>query len=139
MRDSDFYALTMSLRKIWLTNWQPVLNLTAVGAREENRGDRDDLSRDVYSGSADVTVSPTPQWALNAAYSFQRSRYRGPIPLLGLTRNDYNHAFTFGAIYFITRNLSARIDVQRYHNNSNLALFEYDRTVVAGKLRYDFK
>jgi hypothetical protein len=39
----------------------------------------------------------------------------------------------------LTRALSARIEVQFFRNDSNLALFQYDRTVVAGKLRYDFK
>ncbi|CAG0951263.1 hypothetical protein BURK1_00205 [Burkholderiales bacterium] len=139
VRDSDFYALGVTLRKAWLTTWQPVLNLSAVGAREENRRDRDDLGRDVYGGSADVTVSPAPQWALNAAFAFQRSTYMGPIPLLGFTRRDDNYSASVGALYFITRELSARVEAQYYRNDSNLALYEYDRYVVAGKLRYDFK
>jgi hypothetical protein len=138
-RDSDLYALGVSARRIWLTAWQPVLNVSAFAAREENRNDRDDLSRDIYGASADVTVSPAPQWALNAAFSFQRSRYRGPIPLLGFTRGDDNYSGSMGALYFITRALSARVELQFFRNDSNLALFQYDRTVVAGKLRYDFK
>ncbi|MEO8486259.1 MAG: hypothetical protein ABI585_07945 [Betaproteobacteria bacterium] len=138
-RDSDFYGGALSLRKIWLTAWQPVLNLAAVGGREENRENREDLSRDVYGGSADVTVSPRPQWALNAAFSFQRSRFRGPIPLLGFTRSDDFYSGSVAALYFITRQLSARVEVQFFRNDSNLALFQYDRNVVAGKLRYDFK
>jgi hypothetical protein len=139
VRGSDLYVLGASVRKIWLTAWQPVLNLSAFGAREDNRFDRDDLSRDIYGAAADVTVSPAPQWALNAAFAFQRSRYQGPIPLLGFTRSDDNYSGSVGALYFITRALSARIEVQFFRNDSNLALFQYDRTVVAGKLRYDFK
>lgn len=138
-RDSDFYALGVSLRKIWLTAWQPVLNLSAVAGREDNRRNRDDFSRDVYGAAADVTVSPAPQWALNAAFSFQRSRYDAPLPLLGFTRSDDNYSSSVSALYFITRALSARVEVQFFRNDSNLALFQYDRTVVAGKLRYDFK
>jgi hypothetical protein len=138
-RDSDFFGATASVRKIWLTSWQPVLNLTAVVGRERNRRDRDDLSRDVYGASADVTVSPMPRWAINAAFSFQRSTYDGPIPLLGFTRSDDNYAASIGALYFITRDLSVRLEGQFYRNDSNLALFQYDRSVVAGKLRYDFK
>ena len=139
VRDSDFYAVTAALRKIWLTSWQPVLNLTAVGGREDNRHGRADLTRNVHGGSADVTVSPAPPWALNAAFSFQRSVYQGPLPLLGLTRRDDFYASSFGAISFITRSLSARVDAQFFRNDSNLALFQFDRTVVAAKLRYDFK
>ncbi|HEY8242043.1 MAG TPA: hypothetical protein VII68_01175 [Casimicrobiaceae bacterium] len=139
VRDSDFYGATVSVRKIWLTNWQPVLNLSAVAGREDNRRDRNDLDRDVYGASADVTVSPLPRWAINGAFSFQRSRYGGPIPLLGFTRSDDNYSGSAAVLYFITRNLSARVEAQFFRNDSNLALFQYDRTVVAGKLRYDFK
>jgi hypothetical protein len=139
VRDSDFLGVSAGVRRIWLTPWQPVLNVSAVAGREENRRDRDDLGRDVYGFSADVTVSPAPQWALNGAFSFQRSRYRGQVPLLGFTRSDDNYAASAGALYFITRELSARVEVQFYRNDSNLALFQYDRTVVAAKLRYDFR
>ena len=139
VRDSDFWGATVGVRRIWLTNWQPVLNLSAVGGREENRRDRPDLNRDVYGASADVTVSPLPRWAINAAFSFQRSRYGGPIPLLGFTRSDDNYTTSAAVLYFFTRQLSARVEAQFYRNDSNLALFQYDRTVVAGKLRYDFK
>ena len=139
VRDSDFWGMTVGVRKIWLTNWQPVLNLTAVAGREDNRRDRPDLDRDVYGIAADVTVSPLPRWAINGAFSFQRSRYGGPIPLLGFTRSDDNYSSSLAVLYFITRQLSARVEAQFFRNDSNLALFQYDRTVVAGKLRYDFK
>jgi hypothetical protein len=139
VRDSDFYAMTMSLRKIWLTNWQPVLNLTAVGGHEDNLQGRGDLTRDLYGVSADVTVSPRPQWAINWGFQFQRSQYHSPIPLLSFTRRDDFYAYSTGAIYFITQSLSARVDAQFFRNDSNLALYQYDRTVVSAKLRYDFQ
>lgn len=139
VRDSDLYVLGVSSRRIWLTAWQPVLNLSAFAAREDNRNGRNDLSRDLYGVAADVTVSPAPQWALNGAFSYQRGAYVGPIPLLGFTRRDDNYVYSIGALYFITRSLSVRVDAQLFRNDSNLALFEYDRAVVAGKLRYDFK
>ena len=63
----------------------------------------------------------------------------GPIPLLGFTRSDDNYAGSLGVLYFITRDLSLRLEGQFYRNDSNLSLFQYDRTVVAGKIRYDFK
>ena len=139
VRDSDFYALAASVRNVWLTTWQPVLNLSAVVGREDNREHRDDLGRDVYGASVDLTVTPSPQWALNAAFSFQRSRYQADMPLLGFARLDDNYAASVGALYFFTRDLSGRLEAQFYRNDSNLALFQYDRYVVAAKLRYDFR
>jgi hypothetical protein len=139
VRDSDFYALALSARRIWLVPWQPVINVSAVVGQEDNRAGRDDLGRSVYGGSIDVTVSPSPPWALNAAFSFQRSWYDAHVPLLGLTRKDDNYIYSLGALYFITRALSARVDLQLFRNDSNISLFQYDRTVVAAKLRYDLK
>lgn len=139
VRDSDFYALGLASRRIWLVNWQPVLNLSAIAGRESNRNDRPDLGRDVYGASADLTISPAPEWAVNAAFSFQRSTYIGSIPLLAFTRNDDNYAASVGAIYFFSRTLSGRVEAQYFQNDSNLSLYEYERYVVAAKLRYDFK
>ena len=117
-----------------------MLNVSAVAGQEDNRAGRDDLGRSVYGGSRRRhACRPSPQWALNASFAFQRSWYDAHIPLLDLTRRDDNYAFSLGALYFITRELSARVDLQYFHNDSNISLFEYDRTVVAAKLRYDFK
>ena len=81
----------------------------------------------------------SPPWALNAAASFVRSDYMGPVPLLGLSRRDDNYVGSVGAMYFFTRQLSARLEAQYFQNDSNIALYQYDRYVVAAKVRYDFK
>jgi len=139
VRDSEFYSLGVSARRIWPVAWQPVLNLAAIGGRESNRNDRPDLGRNLFGVSADLTLSPAPQWALNAAASFVRSDYMGPVPLLGLSRRDDNYVGSVGAMYFFTRQLSARLEAQYFQNDSNIALYQYDRYVVAAKVRYDFK
>ena len=138
-RGSDFYALSVAARRVWRSAWQPVLNLSAMAGREDNRFDRDDLSRDVYGTSIDVTVSPRPPWALNAGFTFQRSHYLGPVPLLGIDRVDDYYGGTIGALYFFSKSLTGRIEAQFTRNDSNLALYQYDRLVVAAKLRYDFQ
>lgn len=137
-RGSDFYALSLAARRVWRSLWQPVLNLSAVGAREDNRYDLDYLSRDVYGATADLTLSPRPAWALNGAFTFQRSDYRAPMPLLGLDRVDDYYGASLAALYFFTRSLTGRIEAQFTRNDSNIALYQYDRLVVGAKLRYDF-
>lgn len=138
-RGSDFYALSVAVRRAWRTAWQPVLNLSAMGGREDNRYDLDFLSRDVYGATADLTVSPRPPWALNGSFTFQRSHYRGPVPLLGVDRADDYYGGSLGALYFFSKSLTGRLEAQFTRNDSNLALYQYDRLVVAAKLRYDFQ
>jgi hypothetical protein len=133
VRDSTFYSIGVSARRIWPVSWQPVLNVSALGGREENDNDRPDLGRDLFGAAVDITVSPAPQWALNASGSFVRSAYLGHIPLLGMARRDDNYVAGIGALYFFTRQLSARVEAQYFQNDSNVALYQYDRYVVAAK------
>ena len=78
----------------------------AIGGREDNRNDRPDLGRNLFGVSADLTLSPAPQWALNAAASFVRSDYLGPIPLLGLSRRVRLDDPTSGAAVELTGSVS---------------------------------
>jgi len=138
-RDADLTALSASYRQIWLTTWQPVLNASVFFGDERNRQDRGDLGRRIRGASADVTVSPSPFWALNAGIGYASSDYEGEIPLLGVTRRDHNLSANLGALYLINANWSVRAEYQYARNNSNLELYEYTRRVAALKLRYEFK
>ncbi|MEP7181649.1 MAG: outer membrane beta-barrel protein [Betaproteobacteria bacterium] len=139
VRDADLGAVSVAFRRWWLTQWQPVMSLTAFAGDEHNRTGRPDLGRKLYGAGADVTVSPTTAWALTAGIAYVRSDYSGDTPVIGVARQDDNWALNLGAAYFITRNWSARVDYQYARNDSNIALYEYTRSVVAAKLRYDFR
>jgi len=137
--DADFYAIGIGARKIWLTTWQPVLNVSAYGGRERDTQGRPDLGRDVFGVAADVTLSPSPFWALNAGFAYLKSDYDAPIPLLDVTRRDNNYVVNLAALYLFSRNWSARAEYQYAKNASNLELYEYQRNLVALKVRYEFK
>jgi hypothetical protein len=138
-RNADLAGLTASYRRIWLASWQPVLNTSLFYGDERNREGRDDLGRRVYGGAVDVTMSPSPRWALNAGLAYVESKYEAPTPLLDVTRRDRNFTASLNALYFLDTRWSIRAEYQYAHNASNLALFEYARHVGAVKLRYEFK
>jgi hypothetical protein len=138
-RDADLVAVAAGYRRWWLSAWQPVMNLTVYGGDEHNRRDHAWLGRSLYGVGADVTVSPSAWWALSAGASYQHSDYDGDYPLLATTRRDDYLAFNAGASYLFARNWSVRVDYQYARNESNLALFDWDRHVVGVKLRYDFR
>jgi hypothetical protein len=137
--NSDFFALAAHYRQAWLANWQPVLNASAWYGDDHNREGRPDLGRNIYGISADVTVSPNPLWALNAAVSYAQSDYDGPIPLIEVTRQDRNFTAGVGAVYLISRGWSVRGEYQYIRNDSNIDLYTYSRQVVAVKLRYEYR
>ncbi len=137
--NSNFFALVAHYRQAWLTNWQPVLNASAWYGDDHNRENRPDLGRNIYGLSADVTVSPNPLWAFNAALAYAQSDYDGPVPLIDVTRQDRNFTAGVGAVYLISRGWSVRGEYQYIRNNSNIDLYTYSRQVVAVKLRYEYR
>ncbi len=137
--NSNFFALVAHYRQAWLTNWQPVLNASAWYGDDHNRENRPDLGRNIYGLSADVTVSPNPLWAFNAALAYAQSDYDGPVPLIDVTRQDRNFTAGVGAVYLIARGWSVRGEYQYIRNNSNIDLYTYSRQVVAVKLRYEYR
>jgi len=138
-RNADLVAVTAAYRRVWLRPGYPVLNALAFYGDEHNRENRDDLGRRLYGGAADITVSPSPMWALNAGVGYVESRYQAPIPLIEVERRDRNFTLNLSALYLIDLHWSVRAEYQYAHNASNLELFEYARHVGAVKLRYDFR
>jgi hypothetical protein len=138
-RDADLAALSASYRQVWLAAWQPVLNASVFFGDEHNRRDRGDLGRRLWGASANVTVSPSPFWALNAGVGYANSDYEAAIPLLDVTRHDHNASANLGALYLISANWSVRAEYQYARNSSNLEIYEYTRHVGALKLRYEFR
>ena len=138
-RDADLTALAASYRQVWLMAWQPVLNASVFVGDERDRRDRDDLGRHIWGAGADVTVSPSPFWALNAGVGYANSDYQAAVPLLDVTRRDHNINANLAALYLIDANWSVRAEFQYSRNSSNLELYEYTRRAGALKLRYEFK
>ncbi len=138
-RDSNFYSGGLSYRKAFISKWQPLFSLGASYSRENNTAGRDDLSRNIYSGSITFGFTPAPKWAVSIGGLYQRSLYRAPDAFLLITRADSYYSGNAAISYAITPSLSAWVENLYSKNNSNIALYPYSREVAAFKLRYDFK
>ncbi len=139
VRDSHLYGVGAGYRRAFIAAGAPLLNLSASYAKEDNRKDFDELSRDIWSARAAVGVTPAPKWALSLGATYQYSAYESEIPLLATTRRDTYYAADLTVSYAFTRSFSARLEGLASKNDSNIELFEYRRNVGALKLRYDFK
>ncbi|MGH8662406.1 MAG: hypothetical protein ACREUB_11720 [Burkholderiales bacterium] len=138
LRDSRLYQLALGYRRAFIGPWQPLLSVNLYLGQEDNRRDRDDLSRNLYGFRATVAGSPAPKWAASAGAFYQLSDYREPDPLFGLTRRDTYYGLDLAVSYALRRGLSLRSEFLLSRNDSNIELFEYQRNLVAIKLRYDF-
>lgn len=139
VRDARFYGLGIGYRKAFVGTFQPLLSASLNYGQEDNRRDRPDFGRDLYGARVALAVTPAPRWAVAISGTYQVSRYDGPDILLGEVRKDSYYGAELTASYAVTRNWSVRGEYQYVKNDSNLALYEYDRNLFAVKLRYEFK
>lgn len=139
VRDAKLWALGPGYRRAFIGSWQPLLTLSANYGEERNERNRPDLGRKFYGGRAALALTPAPKWSVSAGATYQKSDYDGPDILLGVVRKDNYFGLDANVGYALTRNWSVRGEYQFSDNKSNLALYEYDRHLVAVKLRYEFK
>jgi len=139
VRDAQFYNLGVGYRRAFVGSFQPLLSVSLNYGEEDNRRGRPDLGRNLFGGRIGLAVTPAPKWALTVGGTYQESKYDGADPLLGVVRKDTYYGLDLTASYAITRNWSVRGEYQYIQNDSNVALFEYDRNLFAVKLRYEFK
>ncbi len=139
VRDADLWAFGGGYRKAFIGSWQPLLTLSATYGQERDVRSRPDLGRKFYGGRAAIAVTPRPQWGLSVGATYQESRYDGPDLLLGEVRKDKYYGLDAVLSYALTRNWSVRGEYAYSNNKANLALYEFERHLVAIKLRYEFK
>lgn len=141
VRDADYYGLGAGWRRALVARYQPVFEVQALFGREQNDFDpeRDDLSRNLYTLRGGLALTPAPRWGASIGLAYALSDFDEPDFLFGTTRRDHYYALELGANYRLTRQLILRADYTHMMNDSNIALFEYDRDVISLRARYEFR
>ncbi len=139
LRDADFWGAGVGLRHGFAGAMRPTVSVALTVGDERNDRNRPDFSRTLAGLQGVLTVAPASRWSLSAAFLYQDSRYDAADPFLGVTRKDSYRSLTLGAAYLVDRNLSVRGELAYTDNDSNIALFKYDRTQAMVKLRYEFQ
>lgn len=138
-RDSNLYMLNAGWTRAFVSPMNPVLSLTANLGQERNSQNRHDLSRDILGGRATLTLQPLPKWSTSLTLSYQQSHYDNPFTNSASRRKDNYYGSEFTVAYAFDRNWSIRGEYVYTNQQSNIGFFDYDRHVVAAKVRYDFK
>lgn len=140
VRDADFAIGVLGWRHALAAPWQPLVDMSLNGGREENvSDDRQDLSRDLHGARVGFSVHPAPDWTLALGALYQRSRYRAPDALLETTRADRYAAGDLTVAWAMTPRFTLRAELTEARNESNLALFEYRRRTATLRGRYEFR
>ena len=125
--------------RAFVSPMNPVLSLTANLGQERNSQNRHDLSRDILGGRATLTLQPLPKWSTSLTLSYQQSHYDNPFTNSASRRKDNYYGSEFTVAYAFDRNWSIRGEYVYTNQQSNIGFFDYDRHIVAAKVRYDFK
>lgn len=140
IRTDDYWGISAAWTHVFGVTWQPVLGLSAAYTREENDRNRSDLSRDIYSARAHLSLTPAPRWGIGLGVSYQHSDYKANFAQIpnGSARKDHNYSLDAVVSYRFDKAWSARVEAQWNDQESNVGLFDYSRSAVAAKLRYEF-
>lgn len=139
VRDSDFFGLGAGWRRAFLGRLQPVFQLQGIYGQERNDAEpvRDDLSRDLYTLRAGLSLTPAVRWALSLGLAYTKSRFDEADPLFLQRRDDDYYGVDLGLSYRLTRQLSLRADYLYSDNRSNIPLYEYSRDIITLRARYE--
>lgn len=138
-RDSRLTTLGGFWTRTWAHPWNPGLNGSLNFGRESNRKNRPDLSRDIWGARVSITAQPGARWTLGAGLSYQNSRYAREFAAGSPSRKDDFFSLELAVAYAMDRNWSVRGEYQHTDQKSTIGFHDYNRDVLAVKLRYDFK
>jgi len=139
VRDAKFHAVGVGYRRAFIGAYQPLFTANVNYGEEHNVRNRPDLSRKLYGGRLGLSLTPAPRWTVNAGATYQRSSYSAPDPILAAVRHDDYYGLDASVSYALTRNLIVRAEYVHTNNKSDIPLYEYDRDLLAVKLRYEFR
>lgn len=140
LRNSNLYLMNAAWTHAFVSPLNPVLSVTANLGQERNSESQSSLSRDIFGGRVNLSLQPLPKWSTNLALSYQHSRYDAAFsPATSTQRRDHFYSAEASLAYAIDRNWSVRAEYTYSNQQSNIGFFDFDRHVLAAKVRYDFK
>lgn len=139
VKDAGYGGVSLGWTHVFGVAWQPVLAISAGLHRERNNEGRNDLSRDLFTSRLQLSATPAARWGLSLGLGYLRADYEGPYAQVASeSQIDNNYSIDGTVSYRISRQWSARGEFVAVTQDSNIGLFDYNRTAGSMKLRYEF-
>lgn len=139
IRDAEQYAGGLAWAHAFDVAGQPVALLSIFGGTEDNKtSSRPDIGRDFVGARLGGQYSVNDRTTAFGAVTYQYSRYGGVDPLFLTRRTDDFVTVALGLRYAIDKHWSIRPEIGYTHNDSTLAITDYDRWQAMVFLRNDF-
>ena len=144
--DDDTYDAEQTLAGIY--HWLPFTHSgragsirygVHTGAMDAKRSDSTYVGYDQWGGRVDASYQLQPALTISASLTFEQRRHQGVNPLYETIREDNQWTTTLSATYAVNDTWSLTPGVSYTDNDSNLALYDYDRALVTLTLKREFK
>jgi len=97
------------------------------------------LGHRLMGGRIGVELTLAPKWTGYGSIGVEHRDYGGQEPFFLTARDDRQWDLQIGARYALARNWTLQPSVSHVNNDSNVAIFKFDRTLVNITLRREFK
>jgi hypothetical protein len=142
-RDATRWLLGGGLSKRWQRAWNPRGRFTVLlgqeSAEEDSQAARSQAERDIGRLRGRLSLAPLPDWTLRTDLDVTVSRYDSAGPIVPPeAREEETYTLDLALDWRPTVNWTLGPFVSYTQRESNVAIFEYDRTAGGVRVRYSF-
>ncbi|MEZ0233175.1 MAG: surface lipoprotein assembly modifier [Methylophilaceae bacterium] len=139
-RDANRYVVGGGWAHVFAGDKSPVIFLSGYVGKEDTKhsGISDDIyGNNLYGTRLGSQMALTPKWIAFSNAGYEYRDYNGDTPIFLKTRQDDQYDLGVGLRY-LGKVWTVKPQVTYLHNDSNLAINDYDRTVFSVSFRHDF-
>lgn len=137
IRDADRWVVGGAYARAFESGWIGYVG-GYLGSESEKASDVPWLGEDLYGLRLGAERPLRDDTTLFANFAYEYRRYGGEWPLFLTKRQDNQYNLNFGANYVLEKYWLLTPLVSLTRNDSNIALSDYNRTIVSITLRRDF-
>jgi tetratricopeptide (TPR) repeat protein len=139
VRDADRSVLGVAFAKAFTGEYAPAIFASVYGGEEKELNELFP-----HLGHELLGVRLGGQWRLGGPWSafgsvsYEQREYGGTEPLFLVTREDEQTDASAGLSYLWRSGVTLRLQISHTENSSNVALNDFERTVVSTAVRFNF-
>ena len=140
--DSSTWIVDAGVSHTWRTPWRPTFSGALFGGHEtaddQSQAARAVAERDLAGVSGMLRLRVAPAWTVHTSLQFRRSEYDARHLIFGRKREEDYSQVALRADWQPTAHWSVGPRLRYVHNEANIDLYEYDRTVFEVRGHYAF-
>ena len=139
IRDANRSVVGIAFGTALQGNWSPVIFLSAYGGEEREQSEGvPHLGHELGGIRLGGQLRIATGLALFSNFSYERREYGGEEPLFAEEREDDQADLAVGLSYLVRPATTFIAQVAHTQNQSNIPIFDFDRTVTTFALRFNF-